>query len=1213
MKAIRCVFLLVLVLLSSLLFGQSNRGTITGTVSDTTGALIPGVQVVLTNTETGARFDTVATGTGNYALLQLPVGTYTLTVEQPGFSKYERTNIQVQVAVTTRVDVVLSLGATSESVTVTAESTLLKTESAEQSMTITAAQIGELPINFGIGAGAIRNPLSFIQMTPGAYFNGWNNISINGGSINFKIVFEGQQADDPYSTQVSDEIQPSVEAIEQFTLQTSNFAAEFGGVGNGGIYNFSSKSGTNEYHGSAYSYIENTSLNAGIPFTDDGTGRHVKVVKHLADYGGTLGGPVWIPKLYDGRNKTFFFFNLERYRDREALYGGITTMPNTAFLAGDLSNNLRVTNNRNLGTDFAGRAIIQNAIYDPATAVIDSAGRRVLNVFPNNAVPKARFDPVAVKIMALFPKPNIGNDLYVNNFAMTGAFYKLQQIPSIKIDQNFGSQVKLSGYYAGQSTDKSNGVDGLPPELSQVRIQAIRSHMARLNFDYSISPRLLFHLASGFQRHTNPDTVPPVSAEYDNKQLGIVGSPGTGFPKISGIGDNVYGGMARSIGPGSRNLFVGGRLSASPTLSWVRGNHTYKFGLDWKIDTFATMSKSNMSPTYGFSTAQTAQPLYGQVLPTGTGIGSTWASFLLGQYNSVSAGNGQALMYRRNSWATFAQDTWKVTRKLTLDIGLRWDLQEPLRELHSRMNTFSATTPNPNANGILGAVIYAGYGPGRCNCEFMDYYPYAVAPRFGLAYQLNAATVFRAGWGLSYGPLTALNSYPSSSNMGFNNVTIPSPGNGVAAGTMAQPLVFDQNLLWGATYDAGLNVTPGGAVQGAPALVDPNGGRPSRVNQWNISLQREVFRDLVVEAAYVGNRGAWLSSGTSQSFYNGGVGSLVNYNAVSPEVLQRYGLGDLTNAATRSLLTSTITSPGAVAAGFKKPYADFPSSGTVLQSLRPFPQFSSIGQLFAPLGNSWYDSLQLKVVKRYSHGLIATMTYTFSKTLDSGTNAGNLYDRKSFKGLSPYYYPHIFSLSVNYTVPAIGAVKRSRVARAILSDWRLTSLNTIQSGDLLGTPGSSNAIGSYLATGYTRQVRVPGVPLYLKDINCGCIDPTQETVLNPAAWQNQTAGVPGSNVVYYNDFRGQRRPVISGGIGKVFNLREGVSFSVRAEFFNLFNMMLALGNPSTGSPQTPPTRSNAGLLTGGFGYMNYTGIAANSVSSTVPTPRTGQIVARIQF
>ena len=251
------------------------------------------------------------------------------------------------------------------------------------------------------------------------------------------------------------------------------------------------------------------------------------------------------------------------------------------------------------------------------------------------------------------------------------------------------------------------------------------------------------------------------------------------------------------------------------------------------------------------------------------------------------------------------------------------------------------------------------------------------------------------------------------------------------------------------------------------------------------------------------------TNGSSQGFSNASVGNLINYNAVSPATLARYGLGDLTNANTRALLNSTITSAAAVAAGFKKPYANFPDSGSVLQSLRPFPQYSGIGQFQAPLGKSWYDSLQVKVVKRLSHGLTATMAYTFGKALDSTTNAGSIYDRDSFKGLSPSYFPHIFSLSVDYTVPAIGPVKQNRIAKAILADWRITSLSTNQSGVLLGTPTSSNSIGSYLSTGYTRMARVPGVPLYLKDINCGCIDPTQETVLNPAAWQNQDAGRSG--------------------------------------------------------------------------------------------------------
>ena len=1072
------------------LFAQSDRGVITGTVSDSTGALIPGARIVLTNTNTGANSDTVTTGTGNYTLLSLSAGTYSLKVSHPGFGLYEQAKIQVQVAVTTRVEIVLAIGSAAETIRVNAESTQLRTESAEQSSTITGKQINELPINFGIGAGAIRNPLSFAQMTPGATFNGWNNISINGGNNNFKIMFEGQESDSARQTRVSDELQPSVESIEQFTLQTSNFSAEFGRVGNGGVYNFTSKSGTNAFHGSAYLYFENTFLTAGIPFTNDGKGGHIKVVKHLADYGGSLGGPVLIPKLYSGKNKTFFFVNIEKYRDRESLYAGTSTVPNSAYLAGNLSNNLAVTANRNLGNDFAGRPIIQNAIYDPATQVIDPTGRRVLNTFPNNIIPPSRIDPAATKILAFLPKPNLGNDAYVNNFTQSGAFFKLQQIPSLKIDHNFNDRSKISGYVGTQNTDKSNGVDGLPDVLSRVRIQNIWSMTSRVNYDQTLSPTLLLHLGAGFIRYRNPDTVPPISFEFDPAKVGITGAPGTGFPRLGPIGDSILGGMALPFGTGNRTLLFDQKATGVASLSWVHGNHTTKFGGDWKLETTSPLTYNNLTPTFNFSGAQTAQPLYGQVLPNGTGTGSAWASFLLGLYDNASAGNASTPQNRRKSLALFAQDTWKLTRKLTFDYGVRWDYQGPLGELWDRQSSFSPTTPNPNANGLLGAVIYAGEGKGRCNCALVPAYRKAFAPRLGAAYQLNPKTVLRAGRGLVYGPLS-------------------------------------------------------------PTAVDP-------------------------------------------------------------ATLARFGLGDLTNPATRTLLNSTITSAGAVAAGFKLPYPGFPTNGTVLQTLRPYPQFSGVGQLWAPLGASWYDALQVKATKRYSYGLTTTLAYAFSKTLDNATNAGSIYDRKSFKGLSPNHLPHVTSLSVNYTVPAYGIARQNKVAKALLSGWKLGTISTWQSGTLLNTPGSNNSIGGFVSTGYTRQNRIAGVPLYLKNINCGCINPSQETVLNPAAWQDQTPGVPGSNIAYFNDFRGQRRPIISGGLGKEFRIQEKVTMSLRAEFFNLLNQNLSISDPSTGSPALPPTRSN-GVLTGGFGFLNYNNIASNSVNSSLPTPRTGQLVLRFEF
>jgi hypothetical protein len=1203
---IRVAFL-IFPLVAGLAFAQGG-GSITGTVTDGSGALIPQAKVTLTNPANGTRFEAATTETGNYTLPQVPVGLYTLTVEHDGFKKYNEPNVEVQLTITTRVNAVMTVGAITDSINVTAESTLLRTENAEQSMTISGQSIAELPINFGLGAGAIRNPFSFSQLTPGTSFNGWQNININGSSLVFKIMFEGQEMDSAYQNQVTDEMQPPVEAIQEFTLQTSNFSPEFGLIGQGGMYNYTSKSGSNAYHGSGYEYFANTFLNAGIPFsptpgsaTANIPADRAKTVRHQDDFGGSFGGPVFIPHVYHGKNKTFFFFQIERFRDRENQYVGVISVPNAEYRAGNLSNNFLVTTpaNRNLGTDFAGRPIIQNTVYDPASTVIDSSGRRVLTPFPGNIIPTARFDPSAVKLMAFIPLPNIAGDSYVNNYSRSSDYFKLQTLPSIKVDQNIGEKVKIFGYWQKVNTNKSNAPDGMPVPLTQIRDQYIRANAGRAGLDYTISPTLLFHLGIGFERHRNPDQDLSSVANFNlASQLGIIGAPGLGFPQIGNIGDSTLGGLSVSVGVNKVTLLIDQKPVATPTITWVHGNHTFKLGADWKMDTFSDRDITAQTPTIGFSANETSQPLYGQTLPTGTGTGSTWGSFLLGQYDSLSAGNGSNTGYRRTSWALFIQDTFKVTRKLTLDYGIRWDWQQVLREEHDRMQGFDPTLANPNANGLMGASIYAGYGTGRCNCLFAPSYPYAIAPRIGLAYQITPKTVIRAGWGLSFGQLPATGSYPGTQDTGTgNSLSLPSPGNGVAAGILSQPLNLNQSLLYSASYDPSYNVFPGSTVQGAPYLVDPNGGRPPRVNQWNISLQREVVKDLVLEVAFIGNHSVWLSEG----------GGLINYNAVSPATLAAHGLGDLTNSATTTLLNSSITSAVAVAAGFTKPYANFPNTGTVLQSLKPFPQFSGVPELWAPLGDAWYDAVQGKLTKRFSHGLVATASYAFSKTEDSTTMAGSIYNRASFKGLSNNGLPNMLSFSVDYTIPTIGVLRSNKILNTIFGNWRLGTIQTYQSGGLLSTPSSSTNYASYSSVGYNRMERLPGVPLYNKSLECGCIDPTKDVLLNPAAWVNQTTG-QASNVVYYNDFRGMRRPVVSGNFGKSFRIKERVSFNIRGEFFNLFNQNLAIGDPSTRSPQNPPTYSN-GLLTGGFGTMAYTNISSTSTGA----PRTGQIVARFDF
>ena len=1197
----RLIVLLGFLLTCLSLIAQSDRGAITGIVVDSSGALIPGAKITLTNTASGFKSETLSTGTGNYTIGGLPSGTYSLLVESNGFSRYEQTNIGVRVAATTRAEVVMKVGMATESVQVTAESSLLKTEDGEVSFTVTGEQLNELPINFGIGAGAIRNPLSFAQLVPGASINGWNNVTINGSNGGFKILYEGQESSSSLDPRVSDEMQPSVESISAFSLQTSNFSAEFGTVGSG-LFNFTSKSGGNKYHGSAYNYLQNTAFNSGLPFTDDGKGKHVKIVKHLSNGGFSIGGPISIPKFYNGKNRTFFFFSWEKYRDRESLYNGISTVPSSALAGGDFSSIL----GRNLATDFAGRAILQNAIYDPATTVINAAGQRVLQVFAGNTIPKSRFDPASVKILSLIPKPNIADTL-VNNFTAGGPFYKLQLIPSIKVDHSFNNSIKVSGYYSWQDTDKSNGVDGLPEPLSLVRIQVIRSKTVRANYDQTLKPTLLLHVGLGYVRYNNPDTVPPESSAFDSTTLGIPNAPGLGFPRFGGgsLGGNVYGGMALAMGPGNRGLYVTNKPTFTAQLTWIRGNHSYKVGGEFKHDDFTNISYAGLSPVFNFNIAETSQPLYGQGLPNGTNIGHGLASFLLGLYDSAAIGNVLAPQYRRNTWGFFVQDTWKVSRRLTLDYGIRYDLQQPNHELWNRTSTFRRDVVNPNANGRLGGVLYAGEGAGRCACTLVPIYPYAIAPRLGVAFKLNQKTVARGGVGISYGQVSPFNYIGggNSQGMGFNTINFPAVGNGVAAGRISAPLNYTVKQLNDASYDPGLLVIPGSTIQNAPATVDPNGGRPSRTVQWNVTLQREVRNGLVMEASYVGNRGAWINAG----------GGLTTYNAINAQLYKDKGL-DLSNGTTRGILTSQISSATAVNAGYKKPYPGFPDSGTVVQTLRPFPQFNGIGTLWAPIGASWYNSLQAKLTKRYSRGLTMTASYAFSKTLDNYEGNGYIFNRQDFKGLSVQDRPQILSVSVNYTMPAYGFAKKNAYTRALLAGWTFGTVSQYSSGPLLGAPSSNNGIGTYLPGSSSRQFRVPGQPLFTKDINCGCFDPTNETILNPAAWSDQAQGVFGSGTVYYSDFRGKRRPVESFNMGKKFPLRgERMSLSIRAEVFNPLNRLEVLSDPSTASPATAPTRSPAGLLTGGFGYVNYTAITSNSVGGNFPSPRTAQVVARFEF
>lgn len=1179
---------------------QSDRGTITGTVKDPAQAVVAGATISATNKATGAQSQTVSTETGNYTLASLPAGIYDLSVEAATFKKSLSAGVQVQVAQTTRMDIVMEIGANSEVVTVTAETPLLKTESAEQSTTISRERLNELPINFAAN-GAIRNPLAFVNLLPGASINGISNVRVNGmPNSSFKVTVDGQDITSGNLQDRWDETQPSVEMLQEFTLQSSNYSAEFGQVG-GGLFNFTSRSGSNDFHGSVYGYFANEAFYAGLPFLTNPSkpDEHLRPRNRKFDYGFTVGGPVWIPKLYRGRNKTFFFFNFERYQETVDSVQ-TQTVPTLKMRSGDFS---EILTGRVLGTDALGRPIMENAIYDPATTRVVN-GQVVRDPFPGNIIPnfQSRVDPVAARIQALIPAPT--NASITNNFQPIATSPKVQTIPGVKVDHNFNERSKMAFYWSKTGSHLLLSNDGLPAPITGLRDVQIYSHTSRLNYDHTFSPTFLVHAGAGYIRYLNPDSAPPSVTDYDaTSGIGLKNTPELGFPRLGGL-NNAFGGVGNitnGFGPTQRNKYWNDKLTGVLSGTLIRGNHTYKAGTEYKKDFWIVHTAALVAGSYNFSANETALPYLGTTSVGGRNIGFQYASFLLGQVNNGSIANTSINDYRRPSWSFYAQDTWKVRQNFTLDYGLRWDYTSAAHERFFRTSAFAPTLPNPSAGGRLGATAYEGFGEGRCNCVFAPAYKYGFGPRVGGAYQINSKTVFRAGWGISYTQapvLTYVGTNTQVIGVGFNTLNFGSPGFGTPITTLANGLQYAPADLTAATLAPGIRPTPG-QTNSPPPFVDPNGGRPGRVNQWSISLQRELTRNLVVEVAYVGNRGVWLTSGDSQNL------GLNDLNAIRPETLQARGL-DLTNAADQQLLRSPINSAAAQSRGFLSPYPGFPGGASVAQSLRPYPQFGTLFVSYSPRGNTWYDSLQAKLTKRYSHGLDLTAAFTWQKELVRGleNNRGrgaainDVFDIDKQKVLSSNSQPLVFVVGFNYETPAVGP---NRLVRTMLGGWTVGGILRYSSGQLIRIPGSNNNLGTLLFRG-TSVDRVPGEPLFLKDPNCGCLDPRNDVFLNPNAWRDAPAGEFGSTALYLNEYRWMRRPDEQLSVGRQFRLKERLSFHIRMEFFNVFNRVF-LNPPSSGNITAQPSNT----LFNGFGQVNPTN--PNSTGA----PRTGQIVARITW
>lgn len=1226
-------------ILAAVAFAQGDRGTITGTIADPAGAVVANAAVEAKHVETGGVYQTQSTGTGNYTLAQLPAGAYELSVSVLGFKKYVRQGLIVEVAGTLRIDVGLEVGSASESVTVTEAAPLLKTESGELSHNVTGERMNELPvlaIGAAAGSSSVRNPTSVAQLVPGAFVNANVNLKVNGAPANtssFRI--EGQDASNGYVAAVPAQVQPSVDSIQEVTIQTSNFAAEYGQVG-GGFFNYTMKSGTNQVHGSAYDYFVNEALDAGIPFTIDPAhpNQHIRTVERRNDYGFTFGGPVVLPKLYNGHDKTFLFFNWEQFREFKNINAQAVTVPIQAYRDGNFT---RALTGRNLcptatpSCDPIGRPIMEGTVYDPSTQRLAQNGQIIRDPFPNNTVPAGMMDPVFLNVQALIPLPNAAPNALLNNGIYPYVSDRVTGIPSFKIDHILSQKDKLSFFFSeiytgSQYSNTTGGADGLPEPITQAIGTFITSHLYRLNYERTLTPSLLLHFGGGYQDEYFADD--RAITNYDAAaELGLKGATVKRmFPAFNGA-SNAQGGV-KTLGSGTNRHIWYQKPTANLSLTWVKNNHTYKFGSEMRIEGIPTTLFSNTNGVYNFSPNETGLPsTQGQNLQGGT-VGFPYASFMLGLVDSATVSEPPILRTGKSMWGLFAQDTWKVNRRFTLDYGLRYDYGAYPKEQYGRIPDFSPTVTNPSAGGRLGAVAFEGYGPSRCNCELAKNYPWAFAPRLGAAYQINSKTVLRAGWGIVY------NGTPDN-NGATAGIPVPVPVNSPAFG---QPVMTLRNGIpfsptkW-PNFDPGQFPSPG-TITAPKVYLDQNAGRPARQVQWSLGVQREIGRNLAVEAAYVANRGVWWSAP-----------ALVDVNALTPQMIASVGL-DINNAADRTLLTSPMNSTTAAQRGFSTriPYSGFPLSSTVAQSLRPFPQFGSIQTLWSPLGKTWYDSLQAKATKRFSYGLSFTSVFTWQKSLNMAgdTSPGNLtlgnaaindvFNRNQNKYLSGFDQPFLFNTALNYTVPtfSFGSGAASKAASWAARDWTLAFYAGYASGMPIRAPWAQNALNSLLlrnvqapasVTGFissgqppaqaTYANRVPGQPLYTQDINCHCYDPNTTFILNPAAWTQPAAGQWSTSAAYYGDYRFERRPVENLAVGRTFRIKERITMNIRAEFSNIFNRA-RFQDPYFANALATAQRNAQGQATAGFGWIDTSFGNAGAVTA-IQLPRNGTVVARFMF
>ena len=1081
---------------------------ITGRVSDPSDAVLPDADITVTNVDTGIETITSTNDAGYYNAALLPPGTYRIVAEKEGFRPLTRLGVTLNVDQTHRVDLILQLGVVTEIITVTEDAPVIQANNAESSSVIETKEYDNLPL---VQNGRMRNPAWFIYLSPRIHgdvrrdgrdnTSATNRTRIGGGQTHdTEVLVEGIVAGRTESTGSFTEVAPPVDAIREFKVTTSLMSAEYGRSGLG-VISFMLKSGTNQFHGSLYDYLRNDQLDARQWTAKERT------VTRQNEFGVSVGGPVRLGNLYDGRDRTFFFFAYAGSRKRGATNIESVQIATQANVGGDFPDLVNKDGGRRL-------------IYDPATTRLNAQGAFERDPFPDNRIPGSRIDPVAAEVAALLPAPNQSG----SGLNLQGPTGEQQLDPDVfvyKVDHAFSSAHRITGSYNTTDIPRLRANTPLPFPLIGSTDQQINGYTARFSYDYVISPAVLNQLSLGYDLFDHDllswsdgnSRKNPEGINFPNA-IGLRGvAGGSAFPRF-----NFTDGLERlgdSRGTGDDEVV----WVLKDALSWFRGSHSLKFGIEYRSYQPHIRRTNDTSGRFDFNRLETAFP------GRGSTSGYSFASMLLGAVHSGELRFPAVRRPRGRYFGSYVQDDYKLTPKLTLNLGLRFEFNQAPYEAEDIGSAIDLSLPNPGAGGLPGGVVFMGSGPGRTGSRSVvdtDYTGWG--PRFGLAYQLTPDTVLRAGYGIYYS---------------HNNLTLPTAAFNISARFQSLDNGITPAFYLNDGFPQDFRKEP--AIdpsflngQNATVVEDSSAALP-RTQNWTFSLQRSVFRDSMLEALYTGAHGTRLTAER-----------LVTLNQVHPRHL-----------ALGSLLTKSVFSEEARGAGIPVPFEGF--EGSVAQALRPFPQFLDLTSARAKAGSSSYHGLTLRFRKRMSSGLGLDSHYTFSKALGY-TTAPNTsdaigqdnYNRRLEYSLLPLDLRHALVLQYTYELP-FGPGKRfpgrGGVLGKLVGGWAVSGIHRYQSGApiLLRT---SNTLPLF-----NRELRpdvAPGAKL-TSGISNGDFSPQSDRRINTAAFSDPQPFSFGTSAPTYTDLRNFPTFSESFALIKTTSLSERTSLETYAQFFNAFN------------------------------------------------------------